>query len=226
MDFYTFSLLLGGAGLVAMAASGFARHSGVSHSGVHGTAPAFGHVWHVGGLHTVHSHAHAHSVASHAVPHGSSHGAGGSSGFSAALSAGFGALVSPRVLFGILLGLGTAGVLLAPLLHGGLQFAAALVLALMFDRLLLTPLWNLSLRFASRPALTLETAVTSDATAITAFDAEGHGIVQIELDGQLVQLLGTLTPEDRALGHRVRAGERLRVEDVDAARNRCHVTLL
>jgi hypothetical protein len=42
----------------------------------------------------------------------------------------------------------------------------------------------------------------------------------------VVQLLGELRPEDRAAGVRVRAGDRLRVEDVDGERNRCTVSYL
>jgi hypothetical protein len=135
-------------------------------------------------------------------------------------------LLSPRVLFGILLGLGTAGLVLRPHLGGGLAFVVALVLGVLFERLLLAPVEKLALRFASRPALTLETAVSGEARAVTAFDDNGQGIVQIDLDGQSVQVLATLTSRDRALGHRVRAGETLRVEDVDPERNRCRVALL
>jgi hypothetical protein len=154
-----------------------------------------------------------------ASPH---HAPGASSGIPGWLAS----FLSPRVAFGVLLGLGTAGVLLRGHVPEALRFILALAVGLAFDRWLLTPLWNFSLRFASKPALTLETAVTGEARAVTAFDAEGHGIVQIDLDGQLVQVLATLSSKDRALGHRVRAGEALRVEDVDPKRNRCSVTLL
>jgi hypothetical protein len=82
------------------------------------------------------------------------------------------------------------------------------------------------MRFASLPAQTLESAITDEATAVTAFDANGQGIVAIEVDGQVQQILATLKPDDRLLGTRVRAGQRLRIEDVDAERNRCTVTLL
>jgi hypothetical protein len=252
MDLYTFSLLLGGTGLATMAVSGVARHSG-SHgaAGGHGGSGHGGHGGSAPGLPHL-AHAHGPVGASHALPHAGSHAAlsatghgsalGGARGhahgsghggaphagheLSAAVWAQLGALVSPRVIFGILLGLGTAGVLLAPVLAGALRFLAALLAGLLFDRLLLTPLWNFSLRFASSPALTLEMAVTGEARAVTNFDANGQGIVRIELDGQAVQVLATLTARDRALGHRVRAGEAVRVEEVDAARNRCGVTLL
>jgi VCBS repeat-containing protein len=62
------------------------------------------------------------------------------------------------------------------------------------------------------------------ATAVTGFDAQGQGLVSIILDGQIVQLLGTLRPEDRQLGVRVRAGDALTVEDVDGKRNQCTVS--
>jgi hypothetical protein len=78
---------------------------------------------------------------------------------------------------------------------------------------------------ASAPTETLEHAVSAEAIAASAFDHNGQGLVKIELDGQVLQLLGTLIPEERGLGIRVRAGDRLRVEDVDDLRNRCFVSL-
>ena len=62
--------------------------------------------------------------------------------------------------------------------------------------------------------------------AASGFDANGQGLVTLEVDGQVVQVLGTLRHEDRALGLRVRAGDRLRVENVDAERHRCTVSFL
>ncbi len=110
---------------------------------------------------------------------------------------------------------------------GALRFGIALLGGLLFDRLLVTPLWNLAMRFASAPATTLESAIADDATAVTAFDANGQGIVSIDIDGQVVQLLATLRKDDRVLGGaRVRAGQRLRVEEVDAGKNRCTVSLV
>jgi len=60
--------------------------------------------------------------------------------------------------------------------------------------------------------------------AATGFDANGQGLVTAEVDGQVIQVLGTLRSEDRAAGIRVRSGDRLRVEDVDSRRNRCTVS--
>jgi hypothetical protein len=83
--------------------------------------------------------------------------------------------------------------------------------------------WNFAFRFASAPALTLESAVEDDAQAVTNFDASGCGIIAVEVDGHLVQVLGTLVKSDRESGVRVRAGDSVRIEDVDADRNRCTV---
>jgi hypothetical protein len=129
-------------------------------------------------------------------------------------------------LFSFALGFGAAGQLFRSMVSGPLLIAAAVAGAVVFERLLVTPLWNFAMRFASQPAATLESAITDEATAVTAFDANGQGIVSLEVDGQVHQILATLKPSDRLPGTRVRAGQRLRIEDVDAARNRCTVTLL
>ena len=63
------------------------------------------------------------------------------------------------------------------------------------------------------------------AAETSTFDKTGHGLVSVEVDGQVVQLLGSLSQTDRALGVSVRAGARLRIEEVDVERNRCTVSL-
>ena len=85
---------------------------------------------------------------------------------------------------------------------------------------------NLLLAFASSPAQTLETTLFDEARAASGFDANGEGLVAVDVDGQVVQVLGTLRLEDRALGVRVRAGDRLRIEDVDGEKHRCTVSFL
>jgi hypothetical protein len=216
MDYYLMSLLLGGAGLGAMALSGLGRHG---HGGAH-----HGHG---------HSHGHAH-VHGHTHGHGHAHGhAPGHAPGAHAPGAGHGihahhlwALASPRVLFSVLLGVGTAGLALRPFAGGWALLAAAVAGGVVFERLVVTPLWNFMFRFASEPAATLEHSIAGEATAVTTFDGNGQGIVAVELDGQVMQVLGTLQPNDRALGVRVRAGERVRIEDVDTRRNRCTVSVL
>jgi hypothetical protein len=59
-------------------------------------------------------------------------------------------------------------------------------------------------------------------TAVTDFDSKGYGLVRLSLDGQVVQLLGQLAPEEES-GARVRSGETLFVRSVDSSRQRCIV---
>ena len=241
MDLYLTSLAIGGMGLVAMAFSGFGRHgqhSASTHSGISHGGSSHGGTSHGGHSHGAPSHAngsHASHAGSHATGHGSDHGAahntthGGNTARSEGVTASNALLsiMSPRVLFSVCLGLGTTGLLLRNTIGSGLPlFAAALVGGILFERLLVTPIWNFTFRFASNPALTLESALMGEATAVTRFDANGQGLIAIEVDGHLVQLLGTLQKTDIPQLGRVQVGARLRVEDVDSARNRCTVSLL
>jgi hypothetical protein len=205
MDIYSTALALGGVGLVGMAVGGFGRHGG--HSG-HAA-----HAGHAGAPHVGAPHATGHA------PHASGTTAHGSSNPLLAL-------MSPRVLFSVLLGFGTAGIVLQNLLGGPVLFGAALAVGILFERILVTPLWNLAFRFESTPASTLEASLMDEATAVTAFDKNGQGLIAIEVDGQMVQLLGTLQRTDRDMQVKVPVGSKLRIEDVDAARNRCTVSLI
>ena len=67
---------------------------------------------------------------------------------------------------------------------------------------------------------------SDEARAVTTFDKNGQGLIAIEVDGQMVQILGTLQAGDREMKVSVPAGARLRIENVDAARNRCTVSLI
>src|SRR5262245_60100468 len=223
MGFYLWSLLLGVVGLAAMAVSGLSHGHGDAHGG-HGGHGHGGHghgngvLGHHGGHgHANGGHGHAHGASQGSNSHHQEHGVGAKSIW---------ALMSPRFLFSLALGFGATGELLHPVL-GGVTLALVAVLgAVAFERLLVSPLWNFTMRFASTPATTLEGAIADEATAVTAFDANGQGIVSVELDGQVVQILATLQPNDQLLGTRVRAGQRVRIEDVDPAKNCCTVSLL
>jgi hypothetical protein len=200
MDLYISSLLLGAGGLAVMALSGLGArgHGGSSHVG---HAPG-------GRSHAGHGHA------------------GHLNGTRGAATRTFWNITSPRFLFSLALGFGAIGEATRPVLGGAVQLAVAVLGGILFERVLVSPLWNFAMRFASTPALTLESAITDEATAVTSFDASGHGIVSIEIDGQIVQCLATLKPDDRDLGVRVRAGQRVRIDDVNSAQNRCTVSLL
>ena len=202
MDPYTFCVLLGAIGLGAMALTGVGRHGHAATPRGHG---------HAGGTHAAaHTHAGGHSA--HAAPGGASRV--------------LWSLMSPRVLFSVLLGAGTAGLLLRSIAGGAWLAAAAVAGGVVFERFLVRPVWNLAMRFASRPALTLESCVADPATAVTSFDRHGQGVVAVELDGQVVQVLATLVPAEREAGMTVHAGDRVRIDAIDAQRNRCTVSLL
>ncbi len=203
MDLYLTLLALGGVGMAAMAVSGLGRHGAAK---TH--AP---------------SHAAAHGHASHALPHGARREMASPR---AASGNPLIALVSPRVIFSVCLGMGTAGLLLQRFLGGPMLLGAALAGGIAFERLIVTPLWNFGFRFESQPALTLESAVSSEATAVSSFDVNGQGLIAVEVDGQVVQLLATLQRDDRELHVAVRSGAKVRIEEVDIERHRCTVSLI
>ena len=211
MDPYVFSLLLGGAGLGTMALSGLGARAGGGRG--HARGHARGHV---------RGHAKGHHVKGHAKAQAKGHAKGSSRNPAQALWV----LTSPTVLFSVFLGLGATGLLLRPVLGGAVLAGVAVLGGLLFERLAVRPVWNFFLRFASAPALTLEACVEEPARAVSSFDANGHGLVAVELDGQVVQVLGTLAPNERAAGIRVRAGDRVRIAEVDVGRNRCTVSAL
>jgi hypothetical protein len=224
MDLYISSLLLGATGLTAMALSGLGSHGHAGGGHGHAGHAHLGH-GHAGHAQLGHGHgaAQAHAVQAPAAAnahHAVSHGASGAAGRV------FWAIASPRFLFSFALGFGATGLIARPLLGGPLLAATAIAGAVLFERSLVSPLWNFLMRFASKPARTLESALADEATAVTAFDPNGQGIVSLEVDGQIQQILATLSAADRRLGVHVRAGQRVRIDDVDAERNRCTVSLL
>jgi hypothetical protein len=216
MDVYGFCLALGGTGLAAMAIGGLAH---VGHDG-HGHA---GHAGHGGHAHTAEMHAgHAHAGHAHA---GHAHAADAHSAPAHAPAANpFLSLLSPRVLFAMLVGFGAGGLLASPLGEPW-RAGAAVLAAAAFEGLFVGPLWRMLFRFESSPAATLESTIEDDARAVMGFDANGQGLVALDVDGQIVQLLATLSADDRARGARVRSGDLVRVSSIDAARHRCTVRI-
>lgn len=235
MDPYFSFFIVGSVGLVFMAVLGAAGgHGGHAHHGGHDA----------GGFHLHGTGAHAqghtdvsfhHSPAGHAAPGGAhGHGAHGHAhhGHShAPTTGGFNlrAMVlgwlSPRVLLTLSMGAGAAGVCLASVLPlEPWRVLVSLGAGVALEKLVVSPMWNVLTRFASRPARTLDTAVMEEATALANFDAQGYGLVSITLDGHEMRLLARLSPEHDQ--DRVRTGDRLLVESVDGARGRCVVSLL
>ncbi|MDB4899252.1 MAG: hypothetical protein JWN53_1060 [Gemmatimonadetes bacterium] len=212
MDFYGISLLTGATGIVVMAVGG------LSHGGGHA-----GHGGHAHGGHAGHA-GHA-APAGHAGPSAQGHVAAashGAAGHHAGMQNPFYQLLSPRVLFALLVGFGAGGLLAAPL-GEPFRAGAAILAAAGFEALLVGPLWRFLFRFESSPAATLESAIDDEARAVTGFDAKGQGLVAVEVDGQIIQLLATLEGEALQRGVHVRSGDVVRVAAVDAARGRCTV---
>ena len=205
MDFYGIALATGATGLVAMALSGFSHGAG-GHAG-HAGHGGHGHAGHAGHGHAGNGHA-GHAVQSHG---------GRESGGSWVQS-----FLSPRVLFAILVGFGAGGLLAGPL--GEPWRAGAAVLgAAGFETLLVGPIWRSLFRFESSPAATLESSIDDEARAVSGFDASGQGLVALEVDGQIVQLLATLVPDELGRGVRIRSGDTVRIAAVDPTRGSCTV---
>lgn len=132
--------------------------------------------------------------------------------------------LSPRSLFGLLVGAGAGGSAVATLGREPWPLVAAVACGLAFELLVLAPLQRWLLGFGSRPARTLETALFDHAIAASRFDARGHGIVSLELDGHVVHVLGVLRAEEGMHAAEIRPGDPMLVEAVDPELNRCTVS--
>jgi hypothetical protein len=203
MDFYGIALATGATGLVTMAVSGLS----------HGLGGHGGHAGHGHGGHAGHAgHGGHNGLAGHAHHVGDQ-----SSGPNWAST-----LLSPRVLFAVLVGFGAGGLLAAPLGEPW-RAGAAILGAVGFEALLVGPFWRFLFRFESAPATTLESSVDDEARAVSGFDAKGQGLVALEVDGQIIQLLATLDREELGRGVRIRSGDTVRIAAVDATRGSCTV---
>ena len=225
MDLYIFCVVLGAAGMAAMALLGFTSSHGGGHA--HDTG---GHEFHGVGGH-IHSsptpHAGTHVITHAPVAHG--HGQIVGHAPHAQLHADSWkttawSWLSPRVLFNVLVGFGATGLIAEKLVGPVLALPIALVGGFAFEALVVRPIFNSLFRFESQPAQTLESAIMSQGKAVTGFDVNGNGLISLELGGEIVQILGTLTPDERKAGIRVRAGDAVRIEDIDSQRNRCTVS--
>ena len=227
MDLYIFSVVLGAAGMAAMAFLGFTS----SHSAGHQTHDTSGHEMHGAGHSTLPTHGiahgsgHAHEAThasghmhltahTHAAPHAQA------SDWKSHLWS----WLSPRVLFNFLVGFGATGLIVERLVGPILALPIAIVGGIAFEAFVVRPIFNSLFRFESQPAQTLESALMSEGRAVTGFDANGNGLISLELGGELVQVLGTQLNEERAAGVRIRAGDIVRIEEVDDTRNRCTVS--
>ena len=163
---YETLLIIGALGMLGQAVLGLGHGFG-------GHAHGGGHAGHASGTHGGHGgHAGAHG-------HGHSQHAGG---HDAGEQAAHGpsplwALLSPLALFSLCVGAGATGLLTRAFLHGSWAALAALLGALAFYGLLVRPLWNFAMRFASEPARALAGVVATGAEAMGRFGRPGgrHG---------------------------------------------------
>jgi hypothetical protein len=202
LDIYL-SCLLGG--LFAMAAFVLCG-AGFHHLGVHHGEVSLGHNGHVSGHH-------------HSLDRSNATSDGWSS-FSILTWLGW---FSPLYLCGAVIGFGVTGTLVGHLFPGWPCFVLALLGAYLTRIICIRPMISGILMWASRPARSLGDAVLETGIAATNFDANGYGMVRLSLDGQIVQLLGLLMPEE-STELRVNAGERLFIRSVDSIRQRCRVS--
>jgi hypothetical protein len=134
-------------------------------------------------------------------------------------------LPSPRVVFTVLALYGAFGNALVESLHLTVVVAAlaAVIPTLLVERFAVRPLWNLLFRFQGQSSGRLEELIFGEARAVSAF-RNGRGIVSTNREGRLVQLRARLSDAQAALP--VKVGDRLRIEDVDAKRERVTVSIV
>jgi hypothetical protein len=233
MDVYLLMLCLGFGGLLLMSLVGLShQHSpgGQSQGHAHGHGHSHGH-----GGDACNGHSHHGVLSSRGHQHAASRVAGikmkGTRVFRDSRSANlFLMLISPRVIFSLLFGFGAVGTVLNSLAAHWPVFVLPLVAvfgAWVFEWYAVQPLWRVLFGFASTPAQTLESIVLEEGQAVTNFDASGTGLIVVDLDGQVRQLLGKLTPEELAAdATRVRSGDRVFIRAVDPRRNSCTVSRL
>jgi hypothetical protein len=133
--------------------------------------------------------------------------------------------ISPFDIFAYSTGAGAMGEILRQLgATQNLQIIGAVLGAFVFNFILAKPVLNLLLRFESRQSEGLEGQIAHTAEAVTRFDKDGRGLVKMALDGEIVQVLAILDPEERARGVTVAKGDEVLVVDVDPIKNTCRVT--
>ena len=132
---------------------------------------------------------------------------------------------SPRLIFSLCALYGAFGNALVHAGHLSVPLAAlvAPLPVLLAERLLVRPVWGLLFRFQGRPSSPLEQLILSEARAVVVF-RNGRGMVATVRDGRQVQLPAQLRAEDAQLP--VHFGQRLRIEDVDARRERVTVSIV
>ena len=193
-----------------------------------------------------HGHALSGHGAAHGIGHGLGHGGAGHGGLHAALTPAPGGargvaaqllipadpaqhsrwrfVPSPRAVFSVLALYGAFGNAGVHAFHLALPLAAlaAALPALLVEWTLVRPLWRMLFRLQASESSPLEQLALSEAEAVVPF-RNGRGIVSTVRDGRRVQLSACLRSDQIAVP--VRVGDRLLIEEVDAARERVTVSV-
>lgn len=211
--------VVGLVGLFMMAMPAFGRHGHVPLA--HGSRSVFGHssLPHPGSGHT---------GGGRAILDASRAGAAASAAHEIASAVPLRVLrfvPSPRAMCSVLALYGAFGNALVRAGHLSFFLAAlaAVLPALLVEYSVVRPVWNLLFRFQGQPSSSLEALLFSEARAVVPF-RNGRGIVSVERDGRVVQLVANLRDDHAMLP--VRVGDRLRIEDVDARRERVTVSIV
>jgi hypothetical protein len=210
-------MVVGLVGLVAMAIPAFAHGHALSG---HGAAHGLGH----GALH---------GGAAHGGPHiGLTPSSGGVRGVAAQLlipadpaqHSRWRFVPSPRAVFSVLALYGAFGNAAVHAFHlaPALAALAAALPALLVEWALVRPLWRMLFRFQASESSPLEQLALTEGEAVVPF-RNGRGIISTVRDGRRVQLSASLRPDQQALP--VRVGDRLLIEEVDAAHERVTVSI-
>jgi hypothetical protein len=216
-------LLIGAVGMVLMTVLGVSR--GVGHIGGH-SGHALGHVHTTAHVQPLGHGAHAHGVHQGPTPQNQTsplHVQGNLLGLHANRSF-FSYLPTPIDILSMCVGAGLTGILLRHILASPLLWIAVIAGALVFDLAIVRPIFSALLNFASKPSAGLEGMVALDAEAVSRFDESGRGIVRVNMEGLVVQLLAHLEPDEVGHGAVVQKGDRVIVTEVNAKSNTCRVS--
>jgi len=231
MSIFLYFIVIGLVGLGFMAIPGLGRHGhggaqGVGHAG-HGVhlGQGAGHTGHVTAGHASGSviRAGAGRMAGHPAGTQGQPGAQAKEAAPADASAGVMRLIpSPRMIFSLLALYGAFGYALQPYIGPLLAACLALPPAAAIERFVVTPLWNMMFKLEGRTNSSIESLIMSEAEAVTPFH-NGKGVVAVEKDGRLVQFCAHLQEEQANMP--IQVGDKVRIEEVDAANERVIVTL-
>jgi len=222
--FYLAVMLCGSFGFLIMAMMGAAHGGHSGHAGLHNGSPhgvVHGHV-------SAHSHVHAHS-GSRGDLDGKESGTNSSPAAITPIgdSKTFNAieivtsLFSPMRIFSFMVGAGGVG--LSVPFHGAVQAVGAVVGGVLFDRLLVTPFWNLLMKFASPPSENLNGAVATEVKLVSRFDDHRRAVVELVVDGQISRVLAELDENEKSSASEFNPGDMLMVTSVDGKSNTCKV---